>query len=235
MPNKQGLFITLEGCDGTGKSTLVQALKLYFEFSGEDVVLCREPGSSLGGQQIREMLFTDHPGPGTAKMLAGQADCLLLYDHIGVSMGLVKPALERGKVVICDRYADSQFAYAVAKPTSKALNEAYVKHFGPVPDVTFLLIGDVKVFGARAKSRDLNPNALEPGKQQRKIWTQDEQQQKIQNAYLVNLSNQPRTIILNIDGLDARDVAHLAIESLKLRFANGHVPAIQAPLFASVQ
>jgi dTMP kinase len=234
MGRKGQLFITVEGCDGCGKGTLVPVLKTYLESIGQSVILTREPGASLGGQQIRDMLFTDDPGPGAARMVTGQADCLLLYDHLGVSLGIVAPYLEKGFSVISDRYADSQFAYSAAKPHSKHVNEAYFKHYGPVPDVTFLLIGDVSVFSARAKGRDLKPDALEPGKQQRKIWAQVEQQQKIQDQYLVNLSNQPRTIILNIDGLDAAQVAQLAIQELEIKLTK-IVPPVQATMFETVQ
>ena len=232
---KDARFISLEGVDGCGKSSLLKSLCIHIinEYRVE-VVVTKEPGASLRGSVIREMLFTDQPGPGAAKMYPGQADALLLYDHIGNSMGVVAPALAAGKWVLCDRYADSQFAYSVAKPHSKAINEAYAKHFGPIPDVTFLLIGDVAEFNARAKSRDLQPDALEPGKQQGKIWASVDQQRRIQDAYLHHLSNQPRTVILDITGLDQAAVLRLAIGKLTLKLLVPQIP-VMASLFQTVQ
>ena len=235
MSPNRNLFISLEGCDGTGKTSLLRSLEKYLLALGHQVEVTREPGASLGGQTIRDMLFTEQPGPGAALMFEGQADALLLYDHIGNAEGVVRPALEAGKWVLTDRYADSQFAYSASKPHSKAVNEAYRYHFGPVPDITFLLVGDVRAFGARAKSRDLNPNALEPGKQQRKIWAQTEQQQRIQDAYILYLSNQPRTIILDITNMDAPAVVNLAIAKLEIWLAGHRDKPEQTKLFAGVQ
>ena len=235
MSNNTNLFISLEGCDGTGKTSLLRALEKYLTGLGHGVVCTREPGSSLGGGTIRDMLFNGNPG--VAQMKMGQVDALLLYDHIGNSEGIVRPALEAGRWVLTDRYADSQFAYCASRIHSKAINIAYQAHFGPVPDVTFLLIGDVHAFAARAKSRDQNPDAVEPGKQKNKTWALVEQQQRIQDQYLVNLSNQPRTIILDITNMDVQAVANLAIAKLDewiTRRGNTN-PIKQIPLFKSVQ
>ena len=230
------LFISFEGVDGTGKTSLLRSVRQYLWDLGHDIVQTREPGSALGGDTIRGMLFTpESPGPGVASMLPGQADCLLLFDHIGNAEGIVRPALEAGKWVLTDRYADSQFAYCASRIHSKAINVAYQAHFGPVPDITFLLIGDVHAFAARAKSRDANPDAVEPGKQRNKTWALVEQQQRIQDQYLVNLSNHPRTIILDITNMDARAVANLAIAKLEAWLATPRSMPEQVKLFAGVQ
>jgi dTMP kinase len=230
------LFISFEGVDGTGKTSLLRSVRQYLWDLGHDIVQTREPGSALGGDTIRGMLFTPgRPGPGVASMLPGQADCLLLFDHIGNAEGIVRPALEAGKWVLTDRYADSQFAYCASRIHSKAINVAYQAHFGPVPDITFLLIGDVHAFAARAKSRDANPDAVEPGKQRNKTWALVEQQQRIQDQYLVNLSNHPRTIILDITNMDAQAVANLAIAKLEAWLATPRSMPEQVKLFAGVQ
>ncbi|SRR6266702_2462340 len=226
-----GKFITFEGVDGTGKSTLLQkiasALTAYLQDSGQAVVKTKEPGASQGGQKIRNLLFKD---PGTSVMFPGQADCLLLYDHIGNSEGVVRPALERGDWVLCDRWPDSQFAYTAARKGTEHVNAAFLKHYGPKPDVTFLLIGTVEMLLARAKARDDAPDANEPGKHKGKTWSTVADQVRIQDAYLLQLGAQARTIIINVDGKDAGQVYTEAWEKLMVKLSTPPV-VTQPPLF----
>jgi dTMP kinase len=99
-----GAFITLEGPDGSGKTSNVGYLAEQFRALGYDVVLTREPGGSKLGEELRALLLSNY--------MPKMAELLLMYaaraDHVEQ---LIKPALRAGKIVISDRFADSSFAY----------------------------------------------------------------------------------------------------------------------------
>ncbi len=103
----RGLFITFEGGEGAGKSTQVARLAARLAELGRDVVATREPGGSLGAEEIRDLLVR-----GAADRWSATTEALLINaarrDHVE---RLIGPALERGAIVICDRFADSTRAY----------------------------------------------------------------------------------------------------------------------------
>ena len=102
-----GLFITFEGGEGVGKSTQVRRLAARLQAAGCEVVMTREPGGSPGAEAIRNLVLN-----GSADRWSPVTETLLMYasrrDHIERTL---RPALERGAVVLCDRYADSTRAY----------------------------------------------------------------------------------------------------------------------------
>ena len=101
------MFITFEGPEGSGKTTQIQALYRYLQDKGYDVMLTREPGGTAIGDQIRRVLLD----PENREMLP-EAEILLFSASRAQLVGqLVRPALQRGAIVICDRYADSTMAY----------------------------------------------------------------------------------------------------------------------------
>ncbi|GAA2178762.1 dTMP kinase [Leucobacter tardus] len=100
-----GLFITLEGGDGAGKSTQVELLQAWLEARGHEVVRTREPGGTMLGVELRKLLLHgEHVDP-RAEALLYAAD---RAQHIAT---IVRPALERGAIVVQDRYIDSSLAY----------------------------------------------------------------------------------------------------------------------------
>jgi dTMP kinase len=102
-----GLFISFEGGEGVGKSTQVRRLAARLQAAGREVVVTREPGGSPGAEAIRNLVLN-----GSADRWSPVTETLLMYasrrDHIERTL---RPALERGAVVLCDRYADSTRAY----------------------------------------------------------------------------------------------------------------------------
>lgn len=104
----KGLFITLEGGEGSGKTTQALRLSQSLTAKGYDVLLTREPGGTVIAEQLRNILLrTDSTEP-----LAPETEALLILaarrqhvDHV------IRPALERGTIVVCDRFSDSTFAY----------------------------------------------------------------------------------------------------------------------------
>src|SRR5271170_2537257 len=137
----RGRFITFEGIDGTGKSTQIKMLVERMKQEGYDVLETKEPGSPAEptklGLELRQILFHTVT---THNMAPGVADLLFLADHVQHVHKLIEPALAAGKVVISDRYSDSQFAYATSKKCPGYILEAYQAAFGPIPDLTFLFV-----------------------------------------------------------------------------------------------
>ena len=132
-----GLFITFEGCDGSGKSTQARLLVKHLEDHGVDVVHTREPGGSAGAEEIRNLILN-----GEADRWSAETELLLFNaarrDHVE---RVIRPALERGAVVICDRFADSTRVYQGAaradlRPLVDRLHEMVI---GLEPDVTILM------------------------------------------------------------------------------------------------
>jgi len=140
------MFITLEGLDGSGKTTQARLLATRLEADGVEVVTTREPGGTPLGEQVRDLvLHGDHVAPWAEAALYAAARA----QHVDQ---LIRPALERGATVICDRYVDSSVAYqGIARGLGLErvleLNLAVVE--GLLPEHTFLLEIDV----ARAAGR----------------------------------------------------------------------------------
>src|SRR5437868_1124295 len=103
----RGKFISLEGGEGVGKSTQVRALADALKNRGMDVLVTREPGGSVGAEKIRELLLS-----GSEDRWGSQAEALLFAaaraDHFAKT---IRPALDAGRCVLCDRFVDSSMAY----------------------------------------------------------------------------------------------------------------------------
>ena len=99
-----GLFISFEGIDGAGKSTHITALAEAFGLAGRTVTLTREPGGTPLAEKLRAMVLNDAMDPLTESLLIFAAR----RDHL---ISVIKPALGRGEVVLCDRFTDATFAY----------------------------------------------------------------------------------------------------------------------------
>ncbi len=132
-----GQFITIEGVEGAGKSTQVAFIKQRLEEQGKQVVMTREPGGTDISEQIRSLLLTPMANP-----MAIDTELLLMFagraEHVEK---VIRPALERGDWVICDRFTDASFAYqgggrGVSRERIKALADWTLK--GLKPDLTFL-------------------------------------------------------------------------------------------------
>src|SRR5581483_1597763 len=147
-----GRFITFEGGEGSGKSTQAAMLAHRLKSLGIDVLLTREPGGSPGAEIIRHVILS-----GAAKPLGGEAEAMLFAaardDHVRTT---IRPALERGNWVLCDRFADSTRVYqGVAGKVDDRLIRALerITVGGTKPDLTFVLDVPVEVGLTRASER----------------------------------------------------------------------------------
>ena len=147
-----GFFITLEGGEGGGKSTQAELLSRALDAQGRSVVTTREPGGTELGKKIREILLSRSQGP-----LDPRTE-LLLYaaDRAQHVQQIVAPALQKNKIVICDRFQDSTTVY---QGVARGLNRTWIDHLteiaggGLKPDLTFILDIDPEIGLKRSHER----------------------------------------------------------------------------------
>lgn len=145
------MFITFEGPEGSGKSTCLQAIAGRLIEAGFSMVLTREPGAGVFGGKIRELLLGGTEMPPESELF------LFLADRSAHVRETLKPALAEGRVVLCDRYADSTVVYQCH---ARGLDEAFVREAnrfatdGLTPDLTLLLDLPPEVGLARLSSPD---------------------------------------------------------------------------------
>ena len=134
-----GIFITLEGSEGCGKSTQIRHIAGFLRQGGHEVVILREPGGTVIGEAIRHLLQHDEDAAG----MTPEAELLLFAaSRAQLVREVIRPALERGAIVLCDRFLDSTTVYqgvarALCRNDVAALNEFSVG--ATLPDLTLLL------------------------------------------------------------------------------------------------
>ncbi|MFA7658424.1 MAG: dTMP kinase [Candidatus Gastranaerophilaceae bacterium] len=149
----KGLFITFEGADGCGKTTQLNLLAEYLKQKGFEVLITREPGAVGLGEKIRDILL-NYDGEVSPNCEA----FLFLADRAQNVDMIIKPAIEAGKIVLCDRHTDSTIAYqgygrGVDLVQAKMLNRIATSSL--VPDLTFVFDVDVETSMSRVgKSKD---------------------------------------------------------------------------------
>ena len=146
------MFISFEGTEGVGKTTLIRKIHQYFEQQGKQVLLTREPGGTPLAEQIRSLLLAvNHE-----EQMSHDTELLLIYaaraQHL---QQVIIPALEAGKIVLSDRFTDASFAYQCAgrglsREKLHVLNQNFVSH---MPNVTFWLDAPIELGMSRARER----------------------------------------------------------------------------------
>lgn len=159
------MFISFEGTEGVGKTTLIRKIYDYLELQGQQVVLTREPGGTPMAEQIRSLLLSvNHE-----ESMAHDTELLLMYaaraQHL---QQVIVPALTAGKTVLCDRFTDASFAYQCAgrglsKEKLQLLNSNFVSH---MPNITFWLDAPTELGMSRARER----GALDRFEQEKAIF-----------------------------------------------------------------
>ena len=155
----QGLFISFEGIDGSGKSTQTKRLAKRLQQDGHEVVLTREPGGSVGAEEIRALVLQGDP-----ERWSAETEILLFTaarrDHLEC---VILPALSAGKIVICDRFADSTRMY---QGISRGNLREIVDRLHDLmilrdPDITLLIDMDPEIGLSRAKARSTKEERFE--------------------------------------------------------------------------
>lgn len=147
----RGLFVTFEGGEGVGKSTLTSRLRDALKAEGRDVLTSREPGGTPFGEELRSLLL-HHKGD----VVPDAELFLFLASRIQHLEELIKPAVQRGSIVLCDRFSDSTIAY---QGIARGLGLQYVSSCCKLatkdfePDLTFFIDLDPKIGLQRTHSR----------------------------------------------------------------------------------
>ena len=179
---KKGLFITLEGIEGAGKSTVVDFIEDFLTKEGHDVIKTREPGGTVIGEQIREILLKNEN-----YTLTYDTELLLVFSaraqHI---QEVILPALSSGKTILCDRFTDASYAYQGGGRGIDAsrinLLEKWVQ--GDLrPNLTLLFDLDVSIGMQRTKKRS---DADRFEQEEINFF------EKIRNTYLERAKNEPQ-------------------------------------------
>ena len=197
----RGKFITLEGLDGSGKSTQIEKLARALRAHGVAVTLTREPGGTAAGEKIRDVLLHS-----TTAGLAPLTEMALMFasraQHV---QQVILPALAEGRVVLCDRFTDSTEAYQGGgrklgtKPVL-ALHEILCG--GLQPDLTILLDNDVAFSVERARRRNRQHKAARPERDENRF----EQENRaffgrVRAAYLAIAAREPQRVhVVNARG-----------------------------------
>ena len=171
----RGFFITFEGIDGSGKTTQIKLLNKYLMDRGFDVVLTREPGGTALGDEIRDILLNPRN-----KGISSRAETLLFEaSRAQLVEKVIRPSIENGKIVICDRFFDSTMAYQGAARglgVQAILDMSLWATSGLVPDLTFLIAINVEICEQRMKIQRKKPDRIENEK--------NEFKEKISRGYL---------------------------------------------------
>ncbi|WDZ52362.1 dTMP kinase [Acinetobacter vivianii] len=146
------MFISFEGTEGVGKTTLIRKIHQYFEQQGKEVVLTREPGGTPLAEQIRSLLLAvNHE-----EQMSHDTELLLIYaaraQHL---QQVILPALAAGKIVLSDRFTDASFAYqcsgrGLSQEKLQLLNQTFV---AKMPNITFWLDAPIELGITRARER----------------------------------------------------------------------------------
>jgi dTMP kinase len=152
MTNKRGLFLTLEGAEGVGKSTNIEYITQYLEQRDIEYVLTREPGGTQLAEKIRNLLLAVHEEP-----MSELTELLLVFAARAQHLNkVIEPALSKGNWVVCDRFTDATFAYQGA---GRGLSVETIGQLQSLvqgelrPDLTLILDLNPEIGLARASNR----------------------------------------------------------------------------------
>ena len=195
------MFVSFEGVDGSGKSTQAELLASWLRSRGRTVLLTREPGGTPLGEHVRGLLLEgERMGAWAEAALFAAARA----EHVERA---IRPALERGDDVVCDRYLDSSVAY---QGLARGLGEARVRELslivtgGLLPQRTFLLLLDPSLAGSRS--------AGEPDRIEREA---DGFMERVDGAYRELAAHEPARIVIVDGDRDAEVIAEEVREHVR--------------------
>ena len=198
------MFISFEGIDGSGKSTQLMMLKEWLEERGRNVITVREPGATMLSESIRSILLSNKQTiTPTAELLLFSAARTHLIETV------IRPALERGDVVLCDRFVDSTTAY---QGYGRQLDLEQVKLCntlatqGVIPTVTFFI--DVPYDEAQQRMQ-FHPSTGEPDRMER---SGRDFFDRVRNGYLAIAAGDPKRFVI-VNGVQARADIHKEVVS----------------------
>lgn len=190
----RGFFLTFEGLDGSGKSTQLRKLAAHLEAQGLPVTVTRQPGGTRIGDRIRALLLDSR-----TEQLDPVAELGLMFsDRAQCIAEVIRPALEAGRIVLCDRYTDSTEAYQGGGRqlgSEAVLRLHQVMCGGLDPDLTILLLADFDRSLVRARRR--NDRAAGIGKDEGRFETEDRLfYQRVFRKYQAIAARDPHRVVV---------------------------------------
>lgn len=218
----RGLFITLEGLDGSGKSTQLKRLGAWMQKRGWTPVVTRQPGGTATGDRIRELLL-DSRSTGLAP-LAEMA--LMFADRAQAIAEIIEPALAAGQMVLCDRFTDSTEAYQGGgrEIGSETVLEMHRLVCGDLqPDLTLLLLPSLEASLTRARRRN-DRAAAKSGKDENRFeQEQDEFHRRVWEKYREIATREPDRVVVIEGDLGIEEVHEQIAEAVAMRLSEAHV------------
>ncbi len=220
----RGLFITLEGLDGSGKTTQLQRLAAWIQRRGMEPVVTRQPGGTATGDRIRALLLDSGSTP-----IAPLAELALMFaDRAQVIAEVIEPALAEGKTVLCDRFTDSTEAYQGGGRNlgSEVVARMHTLICGDLkPDLTLLLLPSLEASLARARRRN-DRTAHETGTDESRFEQEKKDfYKRVWQKYREIAEREPERVVL-IEGNLTIDEAHEQIvEAVSERLMELHAKA----------
>ncbi len=209
--SSRGFFLTFEGPDGSGKSTQIRKLAAHLESQGLSVVVTRQPGGTHLGDRIRALILDSR-----TQNLDPLAELGLMFsDRAQAIAEVIRPALDQGRIVLCDRYTDSSEAY---QGGGRQLGSDIVLRLHQVmcgglnPDLTILLLADFERSLARARRRNHRTEASGPN--EGRFETEDEQfHRRVYLKYREIAAREPQRVTV-IEGDQPIQAIHSQIVAL---------------------
>jgi dTMP kinase len=209
----RGLFITLEGLDGSGKTTQINRLAAWLKKRGHRVLVTREPGGTETGERIRALVLDSR-----SKNLAPMAEMALMFASRAQTVAeVLLPALAAGQIVLCDRFTDSTEAY---QGGGRELGSAVVLELhrqlcsGLQPGLTLLLLPSLEASLARARSRN-ERTANESGKDEGRFEAeQDAFYERVWQKYREIAAREPERVVLIEGDLSIDEVHEQIVEAV---------------------
>ena len=204
MYKKKSIFVTFEGIEGSGKS--YQCRELYKNLKKKNIstILTREPGGTRTAEKIRKIILDDYFHPDYKEKFNKYTDTLLYLAARNEHMeDKIKPAILKKKIIICDRFIDSTFAYQVfGKGVNKNLVDSVHKHIlaGIKPDLTFVLRVKISKALQRLKERK---------KKNRYDKFTKSFYNKVQNAFLKIARGNPRRYFIVDNSKDSKETENI--------------------------
>jgi dTMP kinase len=212
----KGLFVTLEGLDGSGKSTQIRRLADWLRRRGMEPVVTRQPGGTVTGDRIRELLLDSR-----STSLAPVTEMALMFaDRAQAVAEVIRPALESGKIVLCDRFTDSTEAY---QGGGRELGSEIVLAFdrlicgGLKPDLTLLLLPGFEASLERARRRNRHEQARNGKDESRFEAEHDAFFRRIWEKYREIAAREPERVILVEGDLSIDEVHEQIVEAVSER------------------
>ncbi|MGA8729198.1 MAG: dTMP kinase [Terracidiphilus sp.] len=218
----RGLFITLEGLDGSGKTTQIKRLAAWMQKRGLQPIVTRQPGGTATGDRIRALLLDSK-----ATALAPMTEMALMFaDRAQAIAEIIEPALAAGQIVLCDRFTDSTEAYQGGgrELGSSAVLDLHRLICGDLqPDLTLLLLPALEPSLARARNRNLRAHDQSGKDENRFEQEQESFYRRTWQKYREIASREPDRIVLIEGNLSIDEVHEQIVEAVSERLVTaGH-------------